>query len=283
MRSCEEVRPNLAEYLVGSLEQSHREEVEAHLDDCRDCTRQLESLESIERLAAMNPPAPEPPARLADHVFALVGAEEAAAAARKAAIGPEPPPDLEQRALARAGIFPGRDRPWPVRVAAALAPALALAAAVLSFMYADARNDLDSAQEPAAGPTSGAVIEQLAGLPIGHPMQTVELSGESAAADMQLVHFRHDNYRLELHAADLPGLVPNHYYEVWLSGRDGEISAGSFRILWPDDLVFNFNVGIDPAEYHHIEITQEPVDGATFKEGPVVMRGNFDPTHVAHE
>jgi hypothetical protein len=279
----EAVRRDLPGFVVDALDENRRSEIDRHLAECPDCTRQLESLRAIERLASMTPPDAEPPKRLADHVLALVEGEPAAAVAHKAAIGPEPPPDLERRSLARAGIFPGRDRPWPARVATALAPALAAAAVVLSFMYADARNDLDIAQEAGASPTPGAIVEQIVGLPVGHPMQRVELFGQSADADMRLVHFRHDNYRLELHAADLPELVPDHYYEVWLAGKDGIISAGSFRILWPDELMFNFNVGIDPAEYHHIEITQEPVDGTPYQEGPVVVRGDFDPAHVAHD
>jgi anti-sigma-K factor RskA len=114
-------------------------------------------------------------------------------------------------------------------------------------------------------------------------MQTIELSGQTVAADLALVHFRHDNYRLELHAANVPDCPPGYYYEVWLRGDDGEVSAGSFRIVRPDDLVLNFTVGIDPAEYYLVEVTREPVEGVPDKEGPVVMRGALDPAHVEHD
>jgi hypothetical protein len=169
-------------------------------------------------------------------------------------------------------------------VAVVLAPAFAAAAAVLSFMYMDARDDAGSIPGVAITPTTSSVFGASAGgAPVGHPMQTIELTGDAAAADLELVHFKHDNYRLQLHADGLPGCPPTQYYELWLRGDDGEVSAGSFRMVRHDDVLFTFNVGVDPAEYYMVEVTREPADGATDKEGPVVMSGVLDPAQVERD
>jgi hypothetical protein len=281
---CEEVRAQIANYVVDELEPPVRREIEEHLGQCPRCSEALAALRSVEELAAAAPLRPESPGDLEDRVFAFVGAYEAAQVAPAAALGPEPPPDLEKRSLERAGVSApsaGRARR---RVATTLAPAFAVAAAILSFMYIDARNDASSDRPQGNAPATSSILgETTQAVPAGHPMQTIELSGEAAAADLHLVHFRHDNYRLELHAAGLPGMPSTHYYEVWLRGDDGEVSAGSFRIVRPDDIVFNFNVGIDPAEYYLVEVTREPMTGTTGKEGPVVMHGTLDPAHVDHD
>ncbi len=277
---CEEVRSRLPAYVVDALDPEERKTIERHIAGCRVCSDALSALRSVEELAIAAPLRPESPADLEDQVFAYVDAYDAAQAASTAPFGPEPPVDLERRSLERAGVL-GPPRPMLHRMAAVLAPAFAAAAAILSFMYMDARNDTDPSPEVAITPTTSSLLgDPAGGTPVGHPMQTIELSGDVAAADLELVHFRHDNYRLELHAADFPGCPPRQYYEVWLRGDDGEVSAGSFRIIKPDDIIFNFNVGIDPAEYHLVEITREPADGAPEKEGPTIMWGVLDPAHV---
>jgi hypothetical protein len=277
---CEQVRPKLAPYVVDSLDPSERKIVEMHLTGCPACSDALGALRAVEELAVAAPLRPESPADLEDRVFAYVQAYEAAQAAATAALGPEPPVDLERRSMERAGIL-GPPRSLRHRVAVVLAPAFAAAAAVLSFMYMDARDDAGSIPGVAITPTTSSVLGASAGgAPVGHPMQTIELTGETAAADLELVHFKHDNYRLQLHAAGLPACPPTHYYELWLKGDDGEVSAGSFRMAWPDDIWFNFNVGVDPAEYYLVEVTREPADGATDKEGRVMMTGVLDPAQV---
>ena len=281
--SCEEVRVRLAAYAVDGLDDNERAGVEEHLAECDSCSDALAALRSVEAMATAAPLRPESPPDLEDRVFAYVDAYEAAQAASTAAIGPEPPNDLERRSLERAGVLTVPIRTKRQRVAMVLAPAFAAAAAVLSFMYMDARSDLGSEPTEAGSAGPAVVGADSAGPPVGHPMQTIELAGDTVAADLELVHFRHDNYRLELHAWDVPNCPATHYYEVWLRGDDGEVSAGSFRVIRPDDIVFNFNVGIDPAEYYLVEVTREPVDGASEKEGPVVMRGTLDPAHVEHD
>jgi hypothetical protein len=273
---CPEVRSKLAAYVAGALDPKEHDEIEAHIAECAGCARALSALRSVEELAAGAPLRPEAPAELEERVFAYVQSYEAAQAASLAALGPEPPTDLERRSLERAGIL-GRPRSLRHRVATVLAPAFAAAAAVLSFMYMDARSDLDTSPGVAISPTASSVIGGSAvEVPQGHPMQTIQLTGGVAAADLELVHFKHDNYRLELRTVDLPGCPPGHYYELWMRGDDGEVSAGSFRIIRPDDILFSFNVGIDPGEYHLVEITREPEHGGPHKEGPVVMRGELD-------
>jgi Anti-sigma-K factor rskA/Putative zinc-finger len=282
MMRCVDVRAKLAAYVVDGLDRRELAEIESHLAECHQCSEALAALRSVEELATEAPLRPESPPDLEDRVFAFVQAYEAAQAAPTAAIGPEPPSDLERRSLERAGVLTMPARPTRQRIAMVLAPAFAAAAAILSFMYMDARSDIGSETtgDASVGPS---VAQDSQGPPVGHPMQTIELAGDTVGADLEVVHFRHDNYRLQLHAWDVPDCPRTHYYEVWLRGNDGEFSAGSFRVIRPDDIVFNFNVGIDPSEYYLVEVTREPVDGAVAKEGPVVMQGTLDPSQIERD
>ena len=266
MMSCEQVRPRLSAYAIEGLDARDKPEVEEHLAGCHRCSEALATIRSVESLATDAPLRPETANDLEERVFSYVQSYEAAEAASQAALGPEPPVDLERRSLERAGILTLPLRSTRHRVAAILAPAFAAAAAILSLMYMNASNDQG--------------VNVASGAPTGHPMQTIELTGKAHDADLELVHFRHDNYRLVLHTAGLPGCRSGDYYELWLRGDDGEVSAGSFRVAWPDDIDFSFNVGIDPAEYYLVEVTREPVAGVTDKEGPVVMSGALDPSSV---
>lgn len=52
--SCEEIRPLIAGYLDGELPSDDREHVEAHVDGCAECTRELEEQRALkEELDAM--------------------------------------------------------------------------------------------------------------------------------------------------------------------------------------------------------------------------------------
>ncbi|HYN35546.1 MAG TPA: anti-sigma factor [Actinomycetota bacterium] len=270
MRDCREIRAALPAFLADNLSGEERRDFESHLAQCPACARALEALSGMTELLKGAPLTPEPDPELERHVFALVQHDEAARLAQIAPLRPEPAPDLEDRALDRAGALQApapRRSLWP-RLTAVLTPTFGLAALLLGALL------ITTDPSPVElGPTDS---------PSGHFMQQIRLTG-AGEADLALVHFRHDNYRLTLSSTDdLPPLTEGHHYELWLSGTDGLESAGSFRYIRPDQFAIDFNVGIDPAEYNEVEITEEPDDGDTSKTGDRVCRGWFDPAKVHH-
>lgn len=271
MRDCKEIRAALPALLADNLSDGERRDFESHLAQCPACTRALEALNGMTELLRDAPLTPEPDPELERHVFALVRHDDAARLAQLAPLRPEPAPDLEDRALDRAGALqaPPRRNLWP-RVAMVLTPTFGLAALLFGAMLV-AADPAEFEQRPTDSPS-------------GHFMQQIRLTGgDGGGADLSLTHFKHDNYKLTLTSTDdLPPLTEGHHYELWLSGSDGLESAGNFRYIRPDQFTIDFNVGIDPAEYNEVEITEEPDDGDPLKTGDRICRGWFDPAKVHH-
>lgn len=211
---------------------------------------------------------------LEERTFELVRLERVGQFVAEAPLEAEPPADLEQRSLARAfaarqeGVVIRSDR-WG-RATKVLAPAFAAAAVVLGLFAFNLSQKLEAVEDrPLPKPT-------------GHEMQVIALSGSIGKAELALEHFRHDNYRLSLYASDLATQPEGFHYEMWLTGDEGVVSAGSFRIERSDDIIFDFLIGADPKDFPNLEVTLEPEDGDPAKTGEVVMRGVIDPSHVDH-
>lgn len=274
MTSCPEVRPALTALLADNLPPETKAVYESHIASCAECGRALRRLTAMATMLENAPLRPEPDPDLERHILALVHHDHVAQLAAAAPIGPEPPADLEDRSLRLAGVTETRVRTrlglWP-RIAGVLAPTFGVAALVLGIMYVS----LDrSTVVPDVRTTEP---------PIGHFMQSIELTGATGGAEVGLTHFKHDNYRITLSSIEnLPPLKQGHHYEVWLVGPAGEVSAGGFRYIRPDQFTIDFNVGVDPTKFSLVEITQEPIDGNPIKNGASVCRGELDPAMVRH-
>ena len=270
MRPCDKIREVLPALEADNLSTDERDALHIHLAECPGCSAALQNLQAMTSLLEDAPLTPEPSPELERHVLALVRHDQTARLAQIAPLGPEPAPDLEERVLSRAGVAgpatPQKKGWWP-RVSMVLTPAFGLAAVLFGVML------ITSEPLEVVGPE---------GRPPGHFMQQIRLTG-GAEADLSLTHFKHDNYRLTLTSTDdLPPLSEGYHYELWLSGTEGHVSAGSFRYVKPAEFTIDFNVGIDPAEYNEVEITEEPDDGDSAKTGDSVCRGRFDPGKVYH-
>jgi hypothetical protein len=60
MNGCNEVRDGLTEYLDGRLTGQGMQEIDAHLEVCRDCSREWDSMRQVQVALARLGPAPEP-------------------------------------------------------------------------------------------------------------------------------------------------------------------------------------------------------------------------------
>lgn len=277
---CEDVRLELPSYALGELDGNERDRVEKHLSSCASCAHEAAGIAQLAELVGDSGLDEHPPSGLKDATFTRLEAQDLGFLVGSTAAA-LPPPDLKERALTRALTDPPASRP-PTR-SRPRGTWLAAAAAVIGLGIAagsQARvQDLD--RRLATMQASVQHVEESYG-PVGHPMQAVQLAGSGANAQAELVHFRHDNYRITVKVNDIDITPPEHHYEVWLSGDDGEVSIGSFRIKRPDDLTLNFTMGVDPGRFPEVLITREPTDGDPAMSSTLVARAELDRDSIYH-
>ncbi len=256
--------------------------VQAHLASCSRCSAVALRRRRVVELLKETEVTEDVPQNLEADVFELVRLDHVAQVVRDAALAPPPPAHLEEAALSRAL----QDTPvapvvtpaggWGRRTGAGLLAAAAVAAALFAItsyrQVGDLRERVKELQVASGEP----------GVPDGHDMQLVSFDPQQGSADLELVHFRHDNYKFLLRTRDLAVTPPGNHYELWLVGRGGDVSAGSFRIVKPDDITFSFQIGVDPKAFPDLVVTVEKDDGDPARSGRVLMRGVIDPQHVDH-
>lgn len=77
---------------------------------------------------------------------------------------------------------------------------------------------------------------------------------------------------IRLDVQGLPPAAPGTYYEAWVSGPDGKVSAGTFHMRGGDDGVYLWS-GVDPDRYPTLSVTLEDEDGDPASSGRVVLDG----------
>lgn len=277
---CDVIRPELVAHLRGELDEARRAEVEVHVASCPDCRSDLEVFRQMGELLSEAELGERPPDHLKETALARVETEDLGRllSATAAAM---PPPDLKDRAMSRAlagkptkptATRPRRALTW--MAAAAAVTGIAIAAGSQARMQ-----DLD--RRLASMQASVRRAERSLG-PVGHPMQAFQLAGRTAQADAELVHFKHDNYRMTVKLSNMDVTPPDHHYEMWLSGDEGEVSVGNFRLKRPDDLTLNFTIGVDPGDFPEVLITLEPSDGDPRKSSELVARAQLDRDALYH-
>lgn len=204
-------------------------ELAGHLARCAECTdtwRQLSGASARLITAARSLPLEaEPPARLRHRV--LAGRDETGTAAASPPI---------RTPLADPTARPGR-RPLFGRLVWGTGGVLVGAVAVLALIMVSS---------PA------------------QPSGRIALSGSSLAPEatgsVALERLPEGSVRVELAISGLPRAEAGEFYELWLVGDGGRVSAGTFRSDG-SPLVRVFMTAADPAKYPRIGITLEPDDG----------------------
>jgi hypothetical protein len=76
---------------------------------------------------------------------------------------------------------------------------------------------------------------------------------------------------------ELEGLPPapeGTFYEAWLLGESGKVSAGTFHVREGQDDITLW-LGVDTEGYDALSVTRQPIEGGTLAEGEVVLRGEL--------
>ncbi|MDP2350862.1 MAG: anti-sigma factor, partial [Chloroflexota bacterium] len=82
----------------------------------------------------------------------------------------------------------------------------------------------------------------------------------AASGSVLLERLPAGSVRVELAMSGLPRSDAGHYYELWLVGEGGRVSAGTFRSDG-SPIAQTFTTAADLATYPRIGITLEPDDG----------------------
>lgn len=252
-------------------------ESEEHVAGCSACRMRMESLQELASALRDTPLDMRPPGDLEDHVFELVARDRTIRALEETPLAPAPPADLEERVMGAVQAAAGS----PSAVVDLETKRRGVRTRVLAVAAVFALGAIGGGALVQTLESGGS--EDLTEMPEGHPVQVVALEGSQGSVNLELVHFRHDNYRLELHTEHFPVQRPGHHYELWLSGAGGEVLAGSFRLERDDEVTFVFNLGIDPAMHTDVEIREEPDSGDGSGEGRVVASGKIDPDDVERQ
>jgi hypothetical protein len=264
---CEAIRLELAGFISEELDGATTSLIRDHLSGCDDCARELAALRGTIAALRAAPLQEEPGAELERRVLELATLESVGSMVSSAPLETEPPIDLEARSLVRAGVFDsvtaGRSK-W-AKASMVLAPSLAAAAVLIGFVATQWHTRINE-------------LEDLFG-PMGQKIATSQLTGLNTAnaASAEIFDADHRNYHLVLRAEHLPLTPPGYHYELWLSSDEGAISAGSFRVMGPEDNVFTFTIAVDPRNYPHFELSLEPDDGNPAHTGKTIVESNYSP------
>lgn len=255
MRRCGEIRLDLPAYLSSELDATRAATLDDHLAACGACLSELSELDLVTAVLSDSGLEHAPPGHLEHEVLTLVTLE----------------PDPAGREGASTSDLSPASRLKGKSIRVVLAPALAAAAVTLAAFGIEWRSDLSNARDRIQ-----AMQEQLG--PTGAPVQAisfVETGSTGASARGELVRQPDGNHRIVVRAKGLPHTPAGHHYEVWLSGEQGWVSAGSFQVSEGDSMMWSCPVGVSPAAYPEVWITLEPDDGDPRRTGPSVLRASL--------
>jgi len=254
VRRCGEIRLDLPAYLSSELDPDRAAALDDHLAACGACLSELSELDLVTAVLTDSALEHAPPGHLEHEVLTLVTLE------------PDPAGrEGSTKDLSHASRLKGKS----IRVV--LAPALAAAAVTLAAFGMAWRSDLSNARDRIQ-----AMQEQLG--PTGAPVQPisfVEAGSTGISARGELVRQPDGNHRIVVWAKGLPNTPAGHHYEVWLSGEQGWVSAGSFQVSDGHSMVWSCPVGVSPAAYPEVWVTLEPDDGDPRRTGRSVLRATL--------
>jgi anti-sigma-K factor RskA len=251
---CTEAHPNMAAFVLGSLEAEEAAEVRHHLDSCPGCQSELEELRKVNRALKAAPPPTAPPAYLKGEILSCVRAEQLPSSNKVVAADGSSPLE-EQRRSHRTSRF---NRFKELRLVLPSAAAAALVAVIaLGVFFGLLREE-----------TPVATIQL-----IPTPQEAIGLKGYWGVAEIRPQPAGNQQVELKLNNFEEP--KPSSYYELWFVSGEKRISAGSFTSVGKGETRVLLNVPPEASNYHTLLITEEHVGKGPTPSREVALKGDM--------
>ena len=257
----EDVRAELGAYSLDALAPDEQAAIDAHLDTCEECRRELRAMrEAAASLSSMAPMRIMDPARKAELRQRLVQR------ARKDA------PDVTPIRTARST---SRTVPWALAAAASIAFTVAM---VQRGSVAKERDDVvaalaaESLRVTQLRDTLAERERMLLAL-AGPDVQVVDLVANNRRPNARMFWARATN-TWTMFARELPAPPAGRTYQLWLITRNGQrISAGTFAPDQAGNAVVSAQYPLAPGDLDTIAVTEEPAGGVPQPTGDIVIAG----------
>lgn len=237
-------RELLGSYLLGELSHEKERELEAHLESCSGCQRELAELREAHEF--LNEPAYAPPPELKERILSQASsAGEEATDPR----GRNPDRISRRRRLLTRGVA---------------APVIAAGLLVAAFLLGGTLSDVLTYP---GGPGESVALSPT-GLAPGS-------GGELRVAETG------SNYDVELEVWGLSEPKGDGHYELWFVADDGRTSAGTFRVSEEGRTSVSLSVPSTTRSYQNVGITREPGDGNPMPSGEKVLGAELDEEPLA--
>lgn len=253
-------------YVLGALDAAARERFEAHAATCAECLRELDELRPVADGLGLAILQRDPPPELEQRMLAR--ARELAPAARVAAVAVSPPPAV------RVALPPPPAQRWqPALWAQRLAAPLAVAATVVSLVSAGYA--VDAHRQVEGSTTYAAQLAETLAIMYQPGRVGRELSGEAWPAAKGMIYMVPGGQEAVVVTYDLPRLAKQESYQFWLGNPDQEqrVSGGVFKV--DDRGRGQLIVRTKLSQYRSCGVTKEPARGSTKPTGPRMLSGSL--------
>jgi anti-sigma-K factor RskA len=247
MSTHEELRPNAAGYVLGSLDPEERRAFESHLAGCAECSAEVASLRPVVGALATAVPQVTPRAELRDRILAAQGTEGGA--------------DLKTRPY----MLHDRKSPSALMwLPLAAAIVIAIGAAVYVVRLQRQMGELQARFDQAQATTAVLAAPDLA---------RIDLQGQPVAPDARARALWSRSRGLVFTAANLPPAPAGKAYQVWVVTAQAPISAG---LLTADSSGIGTQYYMTPADIAPpvaVAVTLEPAGGVPAPTGERYLIG----------
>jgi hypothetical protein len=249
-----EPHPDVAGYLLGTLEPDESERFADHLGDCDACRGELAELSRIPGLLADLPPATPLPPGLDERTLAAIEAAASSpemASPASAAPGPAGAPAATVTPIGQAPRL-RRRRPPLLLVAAAVAVVIGLTVGIIA------------STGRSSSPARTVRLVSVTGGP-AHGRAAIRSTPAGLTIDMTV--------------EDLAPSPPGTFYTCWLVGpgdtlnHPNRVSVGSFVVRGPGPVHVHWTTAADPQRFPQLGVTVEPANGNPSHQGPKVLAG----------
>jgi anti-sigma-K factor RskA len=259
-----EPHPDVAGYLLGTLEPDEAQRFADHLDGCDACREEVEQLAGLPGLLSDLPPPVPVPAGLEERTFAAI---EAAVTAGRASdvsastrvLAPEEPhaPDVPGATVIPMKRPPkkGWRRPPLLALAAAAVLVIGLAVGIVASRSSSSHAPLATIRLVAVG-----------GGP-AHGTATVRTTSGGLTIDMTV--------------DDLAPSPSGTFYTCWLVGpgdslaHPNRVSVGSFVVRGTAPVEVHWTTAANVRQFPQLGVTLEPDNGNPSHQGPKVLSGSL--------